>query len=236
MWSIHLGLIPDGNRRWAREHGLPPLEGHRRGAQVMENFLKWCLKNEIEEVSVYLLSIENILKRPRGELEEIFKTLSYYLDRLATDEIVHENHIKIRVVGKINELPSRVEDSAKRAEESTKHYKRHFLNLLVAYGGIDELLKCIQVLSKKKRGRITKELLEENLWISRPLDLIIRTGGECRLSNFLLYQSAHAQIFFIKKYWPDFTKEDLEKCLEEFKKNSACCEELSEQTPYRENY
>ena len=221
MWPIHLGLIPDGNRRWAREHDLPPHEGHRKGAPVMENFLKWCLEKEIEEVSIYLLSIENLLKRPREELDEIFKTLTYYLNKLATDEIVHENQIKIRVVGKINELPNYVGNSAKKVMKSTKSYKRHFLNILVAYGAIDELLRCIQILSKERKNRITKELLEENLWISRPLDIIIRTGGERRLSNFLLYQSARAQIFFVEKYWPDFTKEDFEKCLKEFKENSA---------------
>jgi len=219
MRHIHLGLIPDGNRRWAREHGLAPTEGHRHGAVVMENCLKWCLENEIEEVSVYSLSIENLIKRPQDELREIFRVLAHYFNKLSTDDLVHKYEIKVRVLGRIYKLPDFVVKAANNVMRSTRPYQRHVLNLLVAYGAQDELLRCAQALSRSRIGRVTRKILERSLWVSRPVDLIIRTGGDHRLSNFLLYQSAYAEIFFVDKYWPDFTRDDFEACLEAFERS-----------------
>lgn len=216
MRPIHLALIPDGNRRWAREHGLKSWEGHRRGAKVMEKCLKWCMEEGIEEVSVYSLSIENLVKRPEEELKNIFKILAEYLEKLSQEEFVHRHQVKIRVLGRIYKLPDFVLKAAHNVMKITKPYAKHFLNILVAYGGQDELLRCVQVASRSRGGRLTRKLLEKCLWVSRPVDLVIRTGGDHRLSNFLLYQSAYAEIIFVDKYWPDFTREDFNRCLAEY--------------------
>lgn len=217
MQPIHLGLIPDGNRRWARAHGLEPWQGHEKGAKVMEECLKWCLEEGIQEVSVYALSAENLIKRPEEELRKIFQILAEYLDKLSKDEFVHKHEVRIRVLGRTYKLPDYVLDAVHRVVKATKKHTNHFLNILVAYGGQDELLRCVQMASRSRVGRITKKLLEKFLWVSRPVDLIIRTGGDRRLSNFLPYQSAYAEIIFVDKYWPDFTREDFNRCLAEYR-------------------
>jgi len=218
MEPIHLGLIPDGNRRWARAHGLEPWEGHERGAKVMEECLRWCVDEGIEEISVYALSAENLIKRPEQELKKIFAIFTEYFEKLSQDEFVHRHEVNIRVLGRTYKLPDPVLRAANKVAKVTKSHANHFLNILVAYGGQDELLRCIQKASRSKVGRITKRLLERCLWVSRPVDLVIRTGGDRRLSNFLPYQSAYAEIIFVDKFWPDFTREDFKKCLVEYKR------------------
>lgn len=215
MKPIHLALIPDGNRRWAREHGLPVEEGHRRGARVMERCLRWCLEEGVEEVSVYALSIENLLKRPQQEIRNLLLILRDYLDRLAEDDAVHRHEVRVRVLGKLYRLPAPVLRAAARVMRATRPYARHALNLLVAYGGRDELVHAFQ-LARRRGGRLTRPRLERFLWVARPVDLVIRTGRERRLSNFLLYQSAYAELAFVDKYWPEFTRADLRRCIRRF--------------------
>jgi tritrans,polycis-undecaprenyl-diphosphate synthase [geranylgeranyl-diphosphate specific] len=216
MKPIHLGLIPDGNRRWAQEHGLDAWEGHIRGARVMEECLKWCVEAGIEEVSVYALSSENLAKRPNEELGKIYSIFAEYFKKLSRDEFVHKYEVRVRVLGHTYRLPKFVLSAAHDVAKATHKNTKHFLNILVAYGGQDELLRCIRGASESRFGKITRKLLEKYLWVSRPVDLVIRTGSDHRLSNFLLYQSAYAEIAFVDKYWPDFTREDFDKCLEQY--------------------
>jgi tritrans,polycis-undecaprenyl-diphosphate synthase [geranylgeranyl-diphosphate specific] len=219
MRPIHLGLIPDGNRRWAREHGLEPSEGHRRGAQVMEECLKWCVEEGIEEVSVYALSSENLAKRPKEELGEIFNIFAEYFKKLSQDDLVHKYEVRVRVLGHAYRLPKFVLEAAQDVAKATRKHAKHFLNVLVAYGGQDELLRCVRAASRSRLARVTQKMLERYLWVSRPVDLVIRTGGDHRLSNFLLYQSAYAEIAFVDKYWPDFTREDFDRCLAQYERS-----------------
>jgi tritrans,polycis-undecaprenyl-diphosphate synthase [geranylgeranyl-diphosphate specific] len=216
MRPIHLGLIPDGNRRWAHEHGVDPSEGHIRGAMVMEQCLKWCVEAGIEEVSVYALSSENLAKRPAGELSKIYSIFAEYFKKLSRDEFVRKYEVRVRVLGHTYRLPKFVLSAAHDVAKATHHNTKHILNILVAYGGQDELLRCIRGACEGRIGKITRKLLEKYLWVSHPVDLVIRTGSDHRLSNFLLYQSAYAEIAFVDKYWPDFTKEDFDKCLEQY--------------------
>ena len=219
MRPIHLGLIPDGNRRWAREHGLEPWEGHKRGARVMEECLKWCVEEGIEEVSVYALSSENMAKRSKGELGEIFNIFAGYFKKLSQDEFVHKYEVRVRVLGHAYRLPKFVLKAAHDVAKATQKHAKHFLNVLVAYGGQDELLRCVRAASQSRFARVTQKLLEKHLWVSRPVDLVIRTGGEHRISNFLLYQSAYAEIAFVNKFWPDFTREDFNQCLAQYEQS-----------------
>ena len=217
MRRIHLGLIPDGNRRWAKEHGMSLGEGYELGVKRAEECLRWCIDEGIEEVSVFAFSTLNLNERSKVEKEKIFSIFAKYFDKLSLDEYVHEHEIKVRILGRTAEFPDLILDAAHRAMEATRRYKKHFLNILMAYDGRDELLRCVG-LASQSRGKVTQKLLERYLWVPRPVDLIIRTGGEHRLSNFMLYQSAYAEIVFLDKHWPDFTREDLRACLAEYER------------------
>ena len=219
MRPNHLALIPDGNRRWARKRGLPIVEGHKRGAKVVTRCLRWCLDEGIDQVSIYSLSTENFAKRSKTELRQIFKLLADGMERLSKEERIHRYEVRVNVLGHLYKLPDFLFEAAQKLMKATKPYARRFLNLLVAYGGQDEMLRAIELASKSRVGRLTKRLFNRYLWISTPVDLVIRTGGEHRLSNFLLYQSAYAEIVFVDKYWPDFTRRDFNRCLTEFERS-----------------
>jgi len=185
----------------------------------MEECLKWCVEEGIEEVSVYTLSSENLAKRPKEELGKIFNIFSEYFNKLSQDEFVHRYEVRVRVLGRTYKLPKFVLKAAHNVAKATQKHAKHFLNVLVAYGAQDELLKCVQAASRSRVAKVTRKLLERCLWVSRPVDLVIRTGGDHRLSNFLLYQSAYAEIVFVDKFWPDFTRKDFNRCLAEYERS-----------------
>lgn len=216
----HLAIILDGNRRWARAHKLPVWMGHRKGYETFEKFLEWCLELNIPQVSAFVLSTEN-LNRPKKELDEIFR-LAYEI--LKTWEkkkpILDKYEVKVRFIGDLNRLPPKLTRLMGKIMQKTAKYQKKALNLLVAYGSHFELTEMMKRIAEKaiKTGRveITKKDIEKNLLVPTPVDLIIRTGGEYRLSNFLLWQAAYSELIVLKKYWPDFTKRDLIKCIKEY--------------------
>ncbi len=218
MGPQHLGLIPDGNRRWAREQGLEVWKGHERGVKVLEDFLHWCLEEDIPEVTVYTLSLENLEKRPAEELRRLYGLMNSCLRRLEGDRTLHEEEVRVRVVGRLNRLPGFLLSGVRKIMETTRPYSRRYVNFLIAYSAQDELFSALRRLLSSRPARLTRGMLERYLWVKRPVDLVIRTGREHRLSNFLLYQAAYAELFFVDKYWPDFTREDLKRCLEEFER------------------
>ncbi|NQU99689.1 MAG: di-trans,poly-cis-decaprenylcistransferase [Parcubacteria group bacterium] len=220
----HIAVIPDGNRRWSRQKGLKPWEGHDAGAKVVEKFLDWCLEYKIPIISFYALSIDNLKKRPEEEVKHIINVLKNELMRLAEDERVHNNGVRVKVLGDIKSLPEDIRKAADYVMEKTKKYKNITFNILMPYSGRYEILKAIENIigdiknGKLKDGKISKELFEEYLFtkgIPDP-DLVIRTG-EKRMSDFLIWQTAYSEIFFIEdKYWPDFNIDDFKSILEEF--------------------
>lgn len=200
--GIHIGLIPDGNRRWAIEHGLEPWQGHTHGAQKIKDFLQWCLDTKIipiKEASIFLLSTEN-LHRPRREVEELWRLYCKEFLKIRSDKTVTENQIKINVLGDENLWHPNFKDAARDAMDATKSYAKHIVNLTVAYGSTTVLKHLVE------RSTKLKNELERFLVISNPIDFVIRTGGQQRLSNFLLYQCAYAELWFTKALWPSFTK------------------------------
>ncbi|MEM5853208.1 MAG: polyprenyl diphosphate synthase [Candidatus Aenigmatarchaeota archaeon] len=216
----HLGIILDGNRRWAIAHGLKPWEGHRYGAKKFEEFLKWCAELGIPQVSAYVLSTEN-LDRPKKELDELFRLLHRYLEKWSKDESLFEKYeIKVRFIGDLSRLPPRLVKLMGIIMRKTAKYQKKILNVMIAYGSKFELTHAMKKILEKaiKVGRIeiTEKDIEANLLVPVPIDCLIRTGGEKRLSNFLLWQAAYAELIFIDKFWPDFSKEDLIRCIEEF--------------------
>jgi tritrans,polycis-undecaprenyl-diphosphate synthase [geranylgeranyl-diphosphate specific] len=218
-WGMpnHVAIIMDGNRRFARKRGLPPKVGHVFGSKKAEEVLNWCWELGIKNVTVYAFSTENF-KRNEDEKTNIFNIVEKELRRLASDSRIHKNRVKVKIVGKIDLLPDNVVKAINEVEKATMHYGRFNLNIALAYGGRQELMDAIrEILRKVKRGEIksdeiSEELIEGHLYNEgdySSVDLVIRTGGEQRLSNFLPWQAANSIVYFCDVYWPEFRKIDL---------------------------
>jgi len=216
----HFAIIPDGNRRWARERGLPSYMGHYYGVKKAEEILDWWLSTNIKELSFYTLSYENFLSRSKIELNFLFKLLDKYLTDIikGKNEIFNKiikNGVRIKFVGLLEKLPKKLYDKVKKVMEMTKDNSKKIMNFLLIYSGRLEILNAIKNI--KNLDKLDEEEFRNNLWVKNDVDLIIRTGGFSRLSNLLIYQSAYAEIYIINKYWPDVTIEDMEKAIEWFK-------------------
>ena len=219
----HLGVIIDGNRRWAKARGLPPWEGHRAGAKKLDEFLNWCVEIGIPQVSVYALSTEN-LNRPKEELKHLFKVFEKYLDNLLNNKrkfsLLEKYEVKVRFVGELNRLPKKLIRLMGKLMEKTAKYQKRVLNFLVAYGGKSEIVnavkKVVEEIIKHGKIEITEKEFEKYLYVPQPLDLVIRTGGYQRVSNFLLWQASYAEIYVTKTLWPDFSKKEFMKALRWF--------------------
>jgi tritrans,polycis-undecaprenyl-diphosphate synthase [geranylgeranyl-diphosphate specific] len=225
----HVGVILDGNRRWALSRALAPWEGHRRGASKVEEFLRWCIELGIRMVTLYVFSTENF-QRPRREVEELMRIAEENFDKVLKSELIRKNRVCVRAIGRIQLLPENLRGLISRAEEATRLYDGFYLNLAIAYGGRAEIIDAVKAISSEvARGEISPEEIDEEyfgrfLYTSylpqQDPDLIIRTSGECRLSGFLLWQSAYSELFFIDVYWPEFRDIDLYRAIRSFQQRS----------------
>ena len=225
----HIGFIIDGNRRWARARGLPIFEGHRRGYEKLKKVGDWCLKRGIKIMTVFVFSTEN-WRRSKREVAYLMKLLKRAL--IYEVKKIHKKGIRLQVLGRKEGLPLDLQKAVLRAEKLTKNNKKGILNLALNYGGRAEIIDAVKEIFKKFLERknkekfslnelqnflknINEELLAKNLYTKNlpDPDLIIRTSGEQRLSGFLLWQAAYAELYFCSKLWPDFEEEDLEKAL-----------------------
>jgi len=212
----HLAIILDGNRRFAKVRGLPPWKGHEYGAEKVEKLLGWCKEFGIKELTLYTLSTEN-LKRTKKELNFLFRLFEKWFKKFRKDEKIKKNKVRIKFVGDLNLVPKHIRELAKEIEKDTEKYDNYKLNFCFAYGGRLELLEAFNKL-KKKKGKIKEQDIKKALWLSSEPDLIIRTGNRIRTSNFLPWQSVYSEWLFLKKMWPEFTKQDLKKAIKEFEK------------------
>jgi len=215
---FHLGIIIDGNRRWAEKKGLPFFEGHRKGLNNVERIGDWCAKKGIRILTLYTFSTEN-WERSKKEVSYLMRLLTESLSRKNIQKL-HKKKIKLQIIGQKERLPQTLQKRIKEAEELTKNNKERVLNLAISYGGRPEIIQAVKNIIKKKipANKITEDLINKNLWtagLPYP-DLIIRTGGVQRLSNFLTWQSAYSEFYFTKKFWPEFTERDLDKALLDF--------------------
>ena len=217
----HIAVILDGNRRWAKNHGLKPWIGHRHGSEKFEELLDWCLELNVPQISVYALSSEN-LNRPKKEVLELMRLLKKELDKFETDKasLLEKYEVKVKFCGDFKRLPPSLVNVMKRIMKKTEKYNKKVLNMLIAYGGRFELeqavKKIVDTAIKIGRIKITQKTIEENLLISGDVDLVIRTGGMNRLSNLLPWQTSYAEIYVTKTLWPDFTKREFIKALKWF--------------------
>ena len=209
----HLGIILDGNRRWAKEKGLSAFEGHKKGLETIKNTIEWCKEKGIKTLTLFVFSTEN-WKRPKKEVD--------YLMRMAEKMESHfskavKQDIKLKVIGQRDRLPLAVRASIKKIENLTKNHNAMTLNFALSYGGRAEIVEAVKNIMRQKVDvrKIDENLISKNLWTS-DLDLIIRTGKEQRISNFLIWQAAYSELYFLKKYWPDFNKRDLNQAILEY--------------------
>lgn len=216
--DIHIALVPDGNRRWAKKKRKPSWYGHKAGARKMEAFLDWILDHpEIKMVSIYALSTEN-LNRSQNELKYLWNIYNKEFEKLLTSERVRKNQIRIRIVGDTNSWRSDVKKMARKVMKETENYTKTILNILVGYGSQFEIINAIKKIAKFGVRSIPplRDSFINYLMVNRPVDLVIRTGGYHRLSNFLLYQTAYSEIYFSPTLWPDFSKREFKKIIRWF--------------------
>lgn len=213
----HLGLILDGNRRWAREHGLPAVEGHRQGVKTLKKILKSSVKHGVRYISAYVFSTEN-WKRDRDEVQALMKLISWVLKH-EIKELDREG-IRLRVVGSKLKLGHALAKAIHEAEELTKDNDRATLLLCLDYGGQQEIVDAVKRISELgyPPEQINAELIGKFLYAPDvpPVDLVIRTSGEQRLSNFMLWESAYSELMFEKTNWPDFDEKCLESAFDEY--------------------
>ncbi|MFC7232358.1 polyprenyl diphosphate synthase [Saliphagus sp. GCM10025308] len=213
----HVAVIQDGNRRYARQRGDDAPDGHRAGADTTERVLEWCQEIGVEELTLYAFSTENF-SRPEHEREALFDLLCEKLREFADADRVHDNGVCIRAIGDIERLPPRVRETIDYAESRTADYDRFVLNIALAYGGRTHLLEAARSVARDVEAGtlspadIDVETIDERLYGQsvRDVDLIIRTGGDERTSNFLPWHANgnEAAVYFCAPYWPEFSKAD----------------------------
>ena len=219
----HLAVIMDGNRRYAESLGLHPNEGHAVGKSTLENLSDWCHDLKIRYLTVYAFSLENFARKEE-ELDALMDLFEESFRSAGDDPRVHENKVRVRAIGHRELLPQRVIQAIEYAESRTKDYKNYNYNLAVAYGGRQEIVRSMKKIAVKiKSGeldidQITAELISDNLYTSDlpDPDLILRTSGEERISNFLLWQLAYSELYFADVFWPDMRKIDFLRAIRSF--------------------
>ncbi len=222
----HVAIIPDGNRRFAKRLMLQPWKGHEWGTEKLKNVLEWCRGTGIKMVTFYSLSLENIEKRPKNEINFLYDISRKEMrDVIENDNnFIHKYCAKIKCFGNLDVLPVDIQKLIKQVEEKTKNYNNYYLNLAIAYGGKQEVVDAVQKIAEKiSRGDIEASDIDEAHIINNlhttgfpDPDMIIRTGGEKRLSNFLPLQSAYSELFFIDTLWPEMTEDEFKNAVKEY--------------------
>jgi len=211
----------DGNRRFAKKLMIKPWKGHEWGAKKLELVLEWCNNYGIKELTLYTLSIQNF-NRPKDEFDYLMNLFLNNIKVMSEDERIFENKIRINFIGRLWMLPDAVQEEMHKIMGKTEGHDNFILNFALAYGGREEVIDATKKIAEKvaqgtlKVEDINESVFKENLYIQDEPDLIIRTGGERRTSNFLAFQGAYSEYVFIDKMWPEFEESDFNMCIEEY--------------------
>jgi tritrans,polycis-undecaprenyl-diphosphate synthase [geranylgeranyl-diphosphate specific] len=218
----HVAIILDGNRRFAKRLMLQPWKGHEYGVEKVKKIFDWGKKYDIKMLTLYTFSIQNF-NRPKEEFDYLMNLFLKEFHKFKDDPKIKEYKIKIKVIGEKKLFPKEVQDALSEIEERTKNNDGYVINFAMAYGGRNEIVEASKNIVKDVLDQklsledINEEIFENYLYIKDQPDMIIRTGGEKRISNFLSFQSAYSELFFLDKMWPEFEEEDLFKIMEEYK-------------------
>ncbi|HHW49667.1 MAG TPA: isoprenyl transferase [Clostridiaceae bacterium] len=218
---LHIAIIPDGNGRWAKRRGMPRSAGHREGAKTLKKIVKFCAQLGIKYMTIYVFSTEN-WKRPKSEVDDLMSLLLEFL-RNAEAELEGSN-VRIKVIGRIEDLSDELQKEIRRVEKHTDGNTGLCLNIALNYGGRDEIVSAVKKIAKEvAEGRLNPDEIDESVVSSRLYtckipdpDLLIRTSGEKRSSNFLLWQLAYTEFWYTNVLWPDFTENNMIEALQSF--------------------
>lgn len=221
----HIAIIMDGNRRWAKAKGLPVAFGHKEGAKTLEKIVRYAKKIGIKYITVYAFSTEN-WKRNEEEVSTLMNLMQSYLDDYS--KRADSENIKVNILGSRQKLSEKMINSVEKCMEKTKNNTGITFNIALNYGGRDEIVKAVKNIAQKvqndemKLEDITEQTISDNLYTKNQPDpdLLIRTSGEIRLSNFLPWQLVYAEFIFIEKNWPDFNEKDLDEAIEIYQKRN----------------
>lgn len=215
MQLNHLAIIMDGNRRWAKKHNLPAIAGHHQGAKNLEKIAELAQKKGIQILTVYAFSTEN-WKRTKNEVAGLLRLLKYFMSK--RKEKLNKLGVSLSIIGDLSKFPKNLQKEINKTVNYLKNNKKLHLNIALNYGGRAEIIHAFKEIKKKKIKNITENIVSNNLYTqSQPdPDIIIRTGGELRLSNFLTWQSTYSELYFTKTLWPNFNARELNKVTQEF--------------------
>lgn len=218
---MHIAIIMDGNGRWAKKRFLPVIEGHRKGSKNLRNICEVASKHGVSTLTVYAFSTENWL-RPKQEISDLMDLLRYYLKNEI--ETLNKLNIKLEVMGDIKMLSPDIQNLIKVAKSTTKNNTAMTLNIALSYGSKHEITQAVKLIAQKAANNeiepdnITESYLQSHFYSPNlpDVDILIRTGGEYRLSNFMLWQASYAELFFSNSMWPDFTEKELVSIIAEY--------------------
>jgi undecaprenyl diphosphate synthase len=217
----HIVIVPDGNRRWARQHGRPASFGHYEGAKAAEKILGAALDLKVPCLTLWGCSVANVTERSPAEVKVLFAIFGRYFKKLLTSKEIHENRVRVDFLGRWPELfPASVQKVIRSVIKATEHYDRHRLTFLLAYDGRDEMATAIEAITAQKRKNpkltVTRDLIKRNLWTHDlpPVDLVIRTGGEPHWSaGLMMWDVAEARLHFTPTFWPAFTPAEFKRII-----------------------
>ncbi|MBS3101053.1 di-trans,poly-cis-decaprenylcistransferase [Candidatus Woesearchaeota archaeon] len=214
----HIAIILDGNRRYARKIGMQPWKGHEFGLKKLEELFKWCQDTGVRELTLYAFSTENF-KRAKREVNYLFSLFRHEVEKIKYGKGIFKDGIRFNFIGRLGMFPDSMRKPMLEIMQKTKKRNRLIVNFAMAYGGRQEIADAVNKAVKKiKNKKIDEKMIAKNLYLKSEPELVIRPGGEIRTSNFLTWQSVYSEWIFVPKLWPEFTKEDLVKCIAEYNK------------------
>ncbi|MDE6471504.1 MAG: di-trans,poly-cis-decaprenylcistransferase [Clostridia bacterium] len=214
----HIGFIMDGNGRWATQRGLSRSDGHRQGAEALKKIVKACSQKGVKVVSVYAFSCENWSKRPQAEIKFLFSLITQFVKKEMKDYV--KSGYQVRFSGDLSQLPKVTQNAINKVIDASKNNDGLIVNIALNYGSHQEIVRAVNTILQSGLREIDEQMLEDCLYSAGlpPLDLVVRSSGEKRLSNFMLWQMSYSELIFLDKYWPDFDESTLDEILLEYSK------------------